>query len=120
MEVVPNLFWIEGRASNIYVWRSEPGLLMVDTGMPGDAKRILDAMRENDLDAEDVAAILITHADIDHAGGAAIIMRLKHRKVNEADRRLKRLTITTFFILKVRARISTNPQCGFSHLFRRL
>lgn len=72
MELLPGLFWIEGRASNVYLWRSESGdLLMVDTGMPGDAKKILAYMAEHDLAAQDVGAILITHADIDHAGGAA-------------------------------------------------
>lgn len=71
MEVAPNLFWIEGRASNIYLWRAESGLLVVDSGMPGEGKKILAYMRENDLDPQDVVAIVITHADIDHAGSAA-------------------------------------------------
>lgn len=71
MEVVPNLFWIEGRASNIYLWRSGPGILMVDTGMPNDRDRILAYMNDHGLVAQDVAAILVTHADIDHAGCAA-------------------------------------------------
>lgn len=71
MEVLPNLYWIEGRASNIYLWRSKPGLLMVDTGMPGDTSKILACMSEHGLDPQDVVAILVTHADIDHAGSAA-------------------------------------------------
>lgn len=71
MELLPNLHWIEGRASNIYLWREASGLLMVDTGMPGDTKKILSYMEENGLSPSEVIAILVTHADVDHAGGAA-------------------------------------------------
>jgi len=71
MELLPNLFWIEGRASNIFLWRDEGGLIMVDTGMPGDANKIITYMADNGLQSENVLAVLITHADIDHAGGAA-------------------------------------------------
>ncbi len=71
MELLPNLHWIEGRASNIYLWQEESGLVMVDTGMPGDTKKILNYMAAAGLEPAAVAAIFITHADIDHAGGAA-------------------------------------------------
>lgn len=71
MELLPSLHWIEGRASNIYLWQEDTDLVMVDTGMPGDTKRILNYMAETGLEPSSVAAILITHADIDHAGGAA-------------------------------------------------
>ena len=71
MELLPNLVWIEGKASNIYLWQDESGLIMVDTGMPGDTKKILATMAEDNLQPTDVVAILVTHADIDHAGGAA-------------------------------------------------
>jgi glyoxylase-like metal-dependent hydrolase (beta-lactamase superfamily II) len=71
MEVLPKLNWIEGRASNVYLWQDESGLLMVDTGMPGDTKKILAAILEAGYQPADVVAILITHGDVDHAGGAA-------------------------------------------------
>lgn len=71
MQLLPGLYWIEGRASNIYLWRGEAGLIMVDAGMPGDSKKVLAVMMEHGLDPQDVVAILITHADIDHAGGLA-------------------------------------------------
>lgn len=71
MEILPGLHWIEGRASNIYLWQDDAGLIMVDTGMPGDTKKILATIAEKGLRPTDVIAILVTHADIDHAGGAA-------------------------------------------------
>ena len=73
MELLPKLHWIEGRASNVYLWLDESGLIMVDTGMPGDTKKILATMADSSLQPTDVIAILITHADIDHAGGAAAL-----------------------------------------------
>jgi glyoxylase-like metal-dependent hydrolase (beta-lactamase superfamily II) len=71
MELLPNLHWIQGRASNIYLWRHEGSLIMVDTGMPGDARKIITYMADNGMGLAEVEAILVTHADIDHAGGAA-------------------------------------------------
>ncbi|HSG15900.1 MAG TPA: MBL fold metallo-hydrolase [Anaerolineae bacterium] len=71
MELLARLHWIEGRASNIYLWQGDAGLLMFDTGMPGDAKKILAYIDEAGFRPADVMAILITHADKDHAGGAA-------------------------------------------------
>ena len=71
MELLPRLHWIEGRASNIYLWQEDAGLLLVDSGMPGDTKKILAYISEAGFQPGDVMAILITHADADHAGGAA-------------------------------------------------
>jgi glyoxylase-like metal-dependent hydrolase (beta-lactamase superfamily II) len=72
-ELLPNLHWIQGRASNVYLWIGETNLALVDTGMPGDADRILDYIRKIGRNPADLSAILITHADIDHAGAAAAI-----------------------------------------------
>lgn len=70
-EILPNLHWIEGRASNIYLWIGEDGLALFDTGMAGDADKILDYVAKIGRHSTDLNAILITHADMDHAGGAA-------------------------------------------------
>lgn len=70
-EILPNLHWIEGRASNMYLWVGETGLALFDTGMPGDADRILDYLAKIGRTAADLSIILITHADIDHAGSVA-------------------------------------------------
>ena len=71
MELLPRLHWIEGRASNVYLWQDDEGLLMFDTGMPGDTNKILAYLGEAGFQPADVLVILITHADADHAGGAA-------------------------------------------------
>ena len=44
------------------------GVVLLDTGFPGDAKRIRRVMVGAGLGAKDVRAIVLTHGHIDHAG----------------------------------------------------
>lgn len=46
------------------------GVVLLDTGFPGDAGRIRRVMSEVGASARDVRAILLTHGHIDHAGNA--------------------------------------------------
>lgn len=72
-EILPNLHWIEGRASNVYLWVGRESLTLFDTGMRGDADKILDYVTRIGRHSTDLSTILITHADPDHAGSAARI-----------------------------------------------
>src|SRR5215212_7055047 len=47
------------------------GVVLLDTGFPGDAARIRRQVEALGLGAKDVRAILLTHGHIDHAGNAA-------------------------------------------------
>lgn len=71
MEIITNLHWIKGFISNVYLWNGEEGLTLVDTGRPGDDRMITRYMSEIGCDVSDIVAILITHADYDHAGAVA-------------------------------------------------
>ncbi len=42
---------------------------LVDTGYPGDAPRVRESLRRIGRRVEDVAAVLVTHAHVDHIGG---------------------------------------------------
>ena len=75
MELVPGLHWIEGQRSNIYIWEGNTNPILVDTGMPGDVQIILDTIREIGYQPADIEAIFITHADLDHAGSAAVLQK---------------------------------------------
>ena len=46
---------------------------MVDAGMPGDVKRIDRYLGKIGRDVSDIRAILISHADYDHAGSVAVV-----------------------------------------------
>lgn len=47
------------------------GAVLLDTGFPGDARRIVRLMEKRGLGPRDLRAILLTHGHIDHAGNAA-------------------------------------------------
>jgi glyoxylase-like metal-dependent hydrolase (beta-lactamase superfamily II) len=64
------LLRIAGPISNSYLLKGEKAVL-VDTGAPGDSRRILAALRKHAVAPSDVRLILLTHGHSDHAGSAA-------------------------------------------------
>jgi glyoxylase-like metal-dependent hydrolase (beta-lactamase superfamily II) len=48
----------------------EDGVLLIDSGFPGQRPEVLASLKELGYDAADVGAILLTHAHIDHFGTA--------------------------------------------------
>lgn len=63
-ESVPGL-----RISNAYIRRAETGeLILIDSGTPGNAKRIAGFLHERGIDVRSLSLVLLTHADIDHSG----------------------------------------------------
>lgn len=65
---------IKGAISNCYLLLGERPVL-VDTGAPGDLKRILAALKSVSLEPKDLALILLTHGHSNHAGCAAELRR---------------------------------------------
>jgi glyoxylase-like metal-dependent hydrolase (beta-lactamase superfamily II) len=72
MQLTNGIFKADGvRVANVYVVETEDGLLLVDTGIPGSAKRIcrfIEAMARHPSELRD---IVLTHFDIDHVGSTA-------------------------------------------------
>ncbi len=64
------LLRIAGPISNCYLLRGEK-VVLVDTGAPGDARRILAALKKYSVAPSEVRLIVLTHGHSDHAGGAA-------------------------------------------------
>lgn len=48
----------------------DDGVILIDAGYPGSRDEVLDSVRELGFGAEDVRAILLTHAHVDHLGSA--------------------------------------------------
>ena len=65
---------IKGAISNCYLLLCERPVL-IDTGAPGDLKRILAGLKENGVAPKDLTLILLTHGHSDHAGCAAELRR---------------------------------------------
>jgi glyoxylase-like metal-dependent hydrolase (beta-lactamase superfamily II) len=58
---------------NSFVVDGDDGVVLIDTGLPRRHGRIIEGLTSIGRSLDDVRAILITHAHVDHAGGAAAL-----------------------------------------------
>jgi len=75
------------RGSNAYLVKSDDGIVVVDTGLPGNADKILSYVESIGCRPSDIKTIVLTHSDLDHVGSVA---RLKEKTnariaIHEAD-----------------------------------
>jgi glyoxylase-like metal-dependent hydrolase (beta-lactamase superfamily II) len=61
---------IRGLMSWCHLLVDESGVVLLDTGFPGDSARIRHRMEQLGFSARDLRAIVLTHGHIDHAGNA--------------------------------------------------
>jgi len=77
MEIIKGLHTIDDTGFvNIYLLVEENGLTIVDTGMPGNAKKIAEYARSVGYKSTDIKTIVLTHADLDHSGSAKQLKEL--------------------------------------------
>lgn len=57
------------------------GIALIDTGMPGQADLILEALEKEGLSPVDVKHIVITHADVDHIGSMKALKERTNAKI---------------------------------------
>lgn len=70
MEIVPGVHIIEGVSANSYLI-DEAEMTLIDTGFPGNTKKILQYITDNlHRTPTDLKSIILTHCDIDHIGNA--------------------------------------------------
>lgn len=72
-QILPDIYLLDGNSSNFYLCVDQDGLFLVDTGMPKRAHLVWQAIERLGRKRSDLTRILITHADLDHAGSAAAI-----------------------------------------------
>lgn len=70
MQIAPNLHRVPHVVANVFVVLADGGLTVVDAGLPYSHTRILNYVRQLGFAPAEIQAILITHADRDHMGGA--------------------------------------------------
>ncbi|MDG3010228.1 MBL fold metallo-hydrolase [Rhodococcus sp. D2-41] len=67
-EVAPNVFRASGTDVNVVILRDGGDLTLIDGGYPGDVAAVENAIRSLGRRPEDVRAMLLTHAHVDHMG----------------------------------------------------
>jgi glyoxylase-like metal-dependent hydrolase (beta-lactamase superfamily II) len=76
MKMADGVFKVDGvRVANVYLVVTQDGLLLVDTGMPGNVRRILRFIEGLGRQPRDLRHIVLTHCDIDHVGSVAELKR---------------------------------------------
>lgn len=73
-QLADDLFIIPGLV-NIYLLDTGDGLMLLDSGFSGSAKKILNALRSIDRSPADIRNIVLTHCHPDHIGSAAAMKR---------------------------------------------
>jgi glyoxylase-like metal-dependent hydrolase (beta-lactamase superfamily II) len=72
MEIIPNIHKIDGvRGANCYLISSGSEMVLVDAGMRGSSRKVAKYLTKMGKNLSAIKYIFITHADIDHIGGAA-------------------------------------------------
>jgi len=93
MEIAPGIHRIDGvRGANAYLVIDEDEIAVIDTGMPGNAKRIAAYIERLGQRLHDAKLIILTHADLDHSGSAAELKRLTGASlaIHESDAEILR------------------------------
>jgi hydroxyacylglutathione hydrolase len=82
MRLTDGVYKVDGvRVANVYLVAIDDGLLLVDTGMPGNAKRIVAFIESIGRHAADLRYIILTHCDLDHIGSVAALKELTGARV---------------------------------------
>lgn len=81
MELSPNLHWLDGGSSNLYLIIEDAGLTLVDAGMPKRQQLVLDTIQQINRSPSELTRIVVTHADVDHVGSLAAIQKATGAKI---------------------------------------
>ncbi|MCB0047096.1 MAG: MBL fold metallo-hydrolase [Caldilineaceae bacterium] len=76
-EILPGFWQIDeiGDVVNCYLLEWDEGVTLIDTGTPGNAQVILDAVTSRGWAIHNVRRIIVTHMDVDHVGS---LLPLQH------------------------------------------
>lgn len=69
VEVAPHVYLGRGTDVNWVLVREGSDVTLIDAGYPGDAEPVAESIRAIGCRPEDVVAVLVTHAHVDHLGG---------------------------------------------------
>jgi glyoxylase-like metal-dependent hydrolase (beta-lactamase superfamily II) len=81
MEIIKNIYQIPGVFANCYLIVEPEGLTLIDAGIPGNGKKILQYIDSLGRSPHDLKRILITHADMDHVGSLSAVKKATGARV---------------------------------------
>lgn len=70
VQVTDKVHLAQGAAVNWVLVTDDTGVMLIDAGYPGDRQEVLASLRKLGHQPDEVRAILLTHAHIDHLGTA--------------------------------------------------
>jgi glyoxylase-like metal-dependent hydrolase (beta-lactamase superfamily II) len=81
LEVTPNVHRVDGVDANVYLVLDQSELMLIDTGMPGSFRRIIDYVNGINRKPSEITTIVLTHCHVDHTGSAQQLKELTNAKV---------------------------------------
>jgi glyoxylase-like metal-dependent hydrolase (beta-lactamase superfamily II) len=94
--ITTGVYMLPFAVSNVYVWDWNDGVTLIDTGIPGSAATILEALASLGRSPEDVKEIVLTHFHRDLTGdtiaaheGAPILGPFNVARLTEAVQLLR-------------------------------
>ncbi|MCP4611305.1 MAG: MBL fold metallo-hydrolase [Planctomycetes bacterium] len=73
--IIENIFYVGTKFVSSHLFTSPKGHILIDAGMPKDGATILENIEKLGFRGRDIRYLLITHAHIDHLGGAAHVVK---------------------------------------------
>jgi glyoxylase-like metal-dependent hydrolase (beta-lactamase superfamily II) len=67
-QIVPGVYMVPLGVVNAFLIEGDDNLILIDTGVPGSAEKILQAVSELGKKPADIQHILVTHCHADHSG----------------------------------------------------
>ena len=82
MTITDSVYLVPGvRGANSYVLLGKEGVVVVDTGMGGNASKIAKFVGTLEKEPASIVYIVLTHSDMDHSGSVAQLKELTKAKV---------------------------------------
>ncbi len=75
IRLTPDLSFLRFPVGHAYLWQDTDGLTLIDTGVPGSAPPIAEAIRQLGHHPAELRRLVLTHFHGDHVGAAAEIAR---------------------------------------------
>jgi glyoxylase-like metal-dependent hydrolase (beta-lactamase superfamily II) len=81
VKIVEGIYQVEGTNGNVYLVEDGDKLILIDTGLPRNDKKIIKNIVALGRKPTDVSLIVLTHFHIDHVGSAKKMKELTSAKV---------------------------------------